>query len=154
MAIIRSWTCENSRCRETFDSWNANPECPKCGCVRVNWLPAGGHVGKAGKAGDAELRALADIFKMPDMNSAERGRAAKKVNLPPASPPGSGPVHTFQGGFSAAVNPAMGAQCVPTSNSVDFKVKATPGNRLGPGALGLPGVHSHTAVEAAYKGGA
>lgn len=151
MGILRTWHCQNVRCSKEFDSWESNPECPACRCARVAWMPAGGHIGKAGKAGDAELRALADIFRMTDMNSAEEGRGAKKVNLPPAPAPGAGPVHTFAGGFSAAINPALGAQCVPTSNTVDFKVKATPGNRLGPGALGVPGMRSNTAVEAAHK---
>jgi hypothetical protein len=149
MSVIRSWRCLNSRCAKLFDAWEANPSCPSCKCARVGWQPAGGHIGNAAKAADTELRALADIFKLDDMNSASRDRGAKKVAAP--APQVDGPVHTFRGGFSAAINPSAGAQCVPTSNHIDYKVKATPGNRLGPGALGVPGVRANTAVEAAHK---
>lgn len=149
MAVIRSWICQNARCANQFTSWDRNPSCPRCECVRVSWCPAGGHIGSAAKSGDAELRALADVFKMNDMHSAEEGRAAKKVRLPSSA---GGSVHQFAGGFAAEVNPAAGAQCVPTANKIDYKIKAEPGNRLGPGALGMPGVRSHTAVEAAHNG--
>src|SRR5438034_3104068 len=122
--IIRSWICGNSRCASWFDSYEANPECPKCRCVRVSWRPNGGQIAGVAKAADAEIRALADIFRMDDMNSASRDRGARKVAA--AAPP-AGPVHTFAGGFSAAINPAAGAQCVPTSNKIDYKIQAQPG---------------------------
>lgn len=150
--IIRSWICQNRRCGSPdFDSYEANPACPACGCVRVEWRPAGGHIGSRAKAGDAELRALADLFRMPDMNSAEEGRGAKKVRLPDAPAPTGQNVHTFKGGFSAAINPAAGAQCVPTANKVDYRVKAGTDSKLGAGALGMPGIRSNTAVEATHK---
>lgn len=115
----------------------------------MGWIPGGGHVAGTAKAADAELRALADHFRLDNMNSASRDRGAKIIKAP--APASSGPVHTFKGGFSAAINPSAGAQCVPTSNKIDYKVKAEPGNRLGPGALGMPGMRSHTAVEASHK---
>ena len=149
--IIRSWICQNQRCADWFDSYEPNPSCPKCGCVRVGWRPNGGHVGGAAKGADTELRALADIFRMGDMNSAEEGRGAKKVRLPETTVPNGGNVHTFAGGFSAAVNPAAGAQCVPTANKIDYKIKAGTDNKLGAGALGMPSVRSNTAIEAAHK---
>lgn len=147
--IIRSWICENYRCGQWFDSYESNPACPKCGCVRVSWRPAGGHIGGAAKGAEKELRALADIFKMTDMNSAQEGQAAKKVSLP-AAPDRGAPVHTFAGGFSAAVNPAAGAQCVPTSNKIDYKVKASPGSRLSPNSS-YPGIRSNTAIEGTHR---
>ena len=150
--ILRTWRCLNTRCGAPFDAWEPNPSCPNCKCARVEWQPAGGHIGNGAKSADTELRALADMFKMGDMNSADRGRAAKKVNLPPA-PTDKNPanVHTFSGGFSAAINPAVGAQCVPTANKVGFKVKAAPGNALAPNGS-FPSMRSNTAVEASYKG--
>jgi hypothetical protein len=150
--IIRTWICGNARCAETFDSWEPNPECPRCKCVRVSWCPGGGHIAGVSRSGDAELRALADVFRMNDMNSAEEGRGAKKVRLPEQTAPNPGNVHTFAGGFSAAINPAAGAQCVPTANKIDYKVRAEQGNRLGAGGLGMPGIRSNTAIEAAHKG--
>jgi hypothetical protein len=149
--IIRTWRCLNKRCSAEFSAWEANPTCPSCQCVRVEWQPAGGHIGGAARGADKELRALADIFKLGDLNSAEEGRAAKKVSLPPAPAPNGGNVHTFAGGFSAAVNPSAGAQCVPTANKIDYKVKATPGNSLAPNGT-FPGIRTNTAVEAAHRG--
>lgn len=151
MSVIRSWACLNKRCNRAFDSWDPNPACPDCKSVRVQWTPGGGHIAGTAKSCDADLRALADCFKLENMNSASRDRGAKIVKPQPTAKPNGGNVHTFAGGFSAAINPAQGAQCVPTANNFDMKVKATPGNRLGPGALGMPSVQSHTAVEATHK---
>lgn len=151
MPVIRSWICQNSRCAELFDSWESNPACPKCRCVRVSWCPGGGHMGGHAKAADADLRALAEHFSLDNMNSASRDRGAKIIKHQPPAARTPGNVHTFAGGFTAAINPAQGAQCVPTANHFDMKVKATPGNKLGPGALGMPAVQSRTVVEAAHK---
>jgi len=149
--IVRTWHCLSSRCAKEFDSWENNPSCPTCRCCRVAWVPAGGHIGKAAKTGDAELRALADVFRMTDINSAEEGRAAKKVNLPQALPSG-GPVHTFAPGFSAPVERGAGAMCVPTSDKVDFKVKATPGSRLVPDSgFAKMNVAGNTTIEARHR---
>jgi len=150
MSIIRSWICGNARCGSWFDSDEANPDCPACQCVRVSWRPNGGHIGAVAKAGDAELRALADIFRLDNMNSAERGRAAKQVKLPAATAANGNNVTTFAGGFSAAIDPCVGAQCVPTANRFDVKVKAAPGTQLAPNAA-YPSIRSNTAVEAVHK---
>ena len=146
--VIRSWICGNSRCSASFDSWEPNPSCPRCKCVRVSWKPGGGHIAGVAKAADAELRALADVFRMSDMNSASRDRGAKIV--PVQAPQAAGPVHHFPGGFSATVNPNVGAQCVPTANKMDFRAKVGMGTPLAH-SRSIPGVHSHTAVEARHK---
>jgi hypothetical protein len=111
-------------------------------------MPGGGHIAGTAKAADAELRALADHFRLDNMNSASRDRGVKIIK--PPAPPASGPVHTFAPGFSAPVSPGQGAVCVPTASHVDFKVKAGIDNKLAPSAV-FPGVRSHTAVEAAHK---
>jgi hypothetical protein len=111
------------------------------------------HIGGVAKGADAELRALADVFRMNDMNSAYEGTAAKKVKLPDATPATAANVMTFAGGFSAAVNPALGAQCVPTANKIDYKVKAGTDRKLsGGGALGLPAGGPTPMVEARTSG--
>src|SRR5437868_15331611 len=116
--IIRSWQCENSRCRKTFDSWDANPECPACRCVRVSWVPGGGHIAGTAKAADAELRALADCFRMTDIASARRDEPAKRVAEAPAS---NGPLMQFAPGFAAPTPSTNQAACVPTAAGVCFK---------------------------------
>jgi hypothetical protein len=149
MSVIRSWNCLNARCAHGFTSWEPNPSCPLCKCVRVSWQPAGGHVGGSGRDADRELRVLADMFKMGDMNSAQEGQGAKKVRTPPPTPAGTAAMNF--GGFAAVVDPRAGAQCVPAANKVDYKVKAAPDTRLSEGALGLPGVKSHTKIEATHR---
>ena len=91
------------------------------------------------------------MFKMNDMNSAEAGRGAKKVSLPEAPRPTGGNTHTFAGNFTAAIDPARGAQCVPTANKINYKVKAGTNTQLGGGAFGLPNVRANTVVEATHK---
>ena len=148
--IIRSWICQNRNCEAWFDSYEPNPACPKCKCVRTTWRPAGGHIGNGAKGADAELRALADLFKLPDLNSAQEGRGAKKVNLPAAPSATPANVHNFGGGFMAAIDPSQGAQCVPTANKVDFKVKAAPGTALARNTA-YPEMRTNTAIEARHK---
>jgi hypothetical protein len=154
--IIRSWICDNSRCGQWFDSYEPNPACPKCGCVRVSWRPAGGHIGGQAKGAEKELRALADIFKMTDMNSAQEGQAAKKVNLPAPSTSDVQPMNF--GGFAAAVDPSRamrsenpsGAQCVPTVNRFNVKAAAGIGHAL-PANSAYPGIRSNTRIEGVHK---
>lgn len=158
MGVIRTWRCLNSRCASTFDSWEANPACPKCQCVRVDWQPAGGHIAGVSRSGDAELRALADVFRMNDMHSAEEGRAAKKVHLPPTPAANEVPAMRFGGGFAARVDPGRamtsenpsGAQCVPTANRIDYRAKAGMGQAL-PANSSYPGIRSNTTIEATHR---
>src|SRR5579872_3379042 len=82
MGVLRTWQCLNGRCSGQFEAWEANPECPKCRGVRVQWMPAGGHIAGAAKDADRELRTLADQFGLGDINSARRGERAKP-KLPP-----------------------------------------------------------------------
>jgi len=117
----------------------------------VTWHPGGGHIAGTARSLDSDLRTLADCFKLTDMNSGEEGRGAKKVRLPDAPAPNSGPVHTFAPGFSAPVNVHNGAVCVPTTSHVDFKAKVGIGNKLAPSPLGFASVRSNTAVEATHK---
>ena len=146
MAVIRTWACCN--CGREFDSWEPYPECPACECVRVTWVPGGGHIAGISRSGDAEFRALADVFKLDDLRSARRDEAAKITRT---SPTGGTP-HNFGGGFIATIDPSQGAQCVPTANKVNFKVGAEVGRALGSGQLGLPSVQSRTAIEGTHRG--
>lgn len=156
MGVLRTWHCLNTYCGQTFDSWDANPRCPDCQCVRVNWQPAGGHVGGASRGADKELRALADIFRMSDMNSAEEGRGAKKVNLATAPAVSPQTARNF-GGFVAPVDPmaayaATGnpAQCLPVANKINAKVKTARERALPP--TPTPFRRPTPVIEYAHKG--
>jgi predicted nucleic acid-binding Zn-ribbon protein len=141
--IIRTWGCQNKACLSVFDSGERNPACPRCGCVRVGWVPGRVNVGSdATRAADADLKTLAARFGLTDLNSAEAGRQAKKLALPANG--GAAGVVNF-GGFAAAIDPQAarsnanqsGAQCLPTVNRIDAKVRMAPGEKL-TGQLGLP----------------
>lgn len=146
--IIRSWQCLNGRCSKQFDAWEANPACPTCQCVRVKWVPGGGHVAGTAGAADAELRKLADCFGFTDMNSAQRDRAAKKIAAQP--PPASGPPIHFAPGFSATAPNQNQSVCVPSSSGVEFKATVGIGNKLAPSGT-YPGIAKNTVIEAKYR---
>jgi hypothetical protein len=143
--VVRTWNCQNTACGKIFDHGDPNPACPKCGCVRVAWQPAGGHVGGVSKGADDELRKLADVFRMNDMHSAERGRAAKKVAAPIAAARGS---LNFAPGFSAAFSAEP--TCQPSATRVDFKVKPSVGRKLS-GQMGFGSIVAGTQIEAAHR---
>ena len=145
MGVIRTWGCLN--CGREFDSWEPNPACPACECLRVTWVPGGGHIAGVSRSGDAEFRALADVFRLDDLKSAKRDEATKITSTP--SPQGGTP-HDF-GGFVANVNPNLGSQCVPVSNKINFKAKAEVGRSFGGGQLGLPSVQSATVIDSTHR---
>lgn len=146
--IIRSWACQNSRCNKEFTAWESHPACPSCGNVRVQWIPGGGHVAGTAKAADAELRHLADVFKMTNINSAERDQRARP-KLPSQPNPGrDAPNMQFAPGFTAPVNPSA-AQCLPSTSNVNFKARVAQGRALS-ASRSVPGVHSATTIEARH----
>jgi len=147
--IIRSWQCQNSRCAQEFTAWEQYPACPGCGCVRVQWIPGGGHVQGTAKAADAELRALADCFKMTDINSAHRDERAKPKLAPQHNAGRSVPNVQFAPGFTAPINPNA-AQCLPSTSTVNFKTRVAQGQRLA-ASRSVPGVQAGTAIEASYR---
>jgi len=150
MGVIRNWACLNGRCGKTFESWDANPECPKCGCVRVQWVPGGGHVAGTARAADAELRTLADNFGLNDIMSARRGERAKPpmqhVNVQQSRETAV----QFAPGFAASVDPQR-ATCQPSMQKVNFKTRLGAGQALGPGQFGAPSVSANTKIEASHR---
>ena len=144
--ILRSWACLNGNCVTVFDAWEAAPACPQCGCVRVSWVPGGGHIGKAAGAVDAEFRALADCFGMTDMASGG-ARAMPKVAQPAVDPNGA-PMKNFGNGFACVPHPER-AVCVPSAIPVTSKVKIETGNRLAR-SRSDPGIAWNTRVEARH----
>ncbi len=147
--ILRTWCCQNARCRAQFEAWEANPACPSCGCVRVGWVPRGGHIASgATKDADGELRTLMENFALGNINSAQRDRPAKQVRT--TAPEPAGPSVNFGTGFSAPVN-MNGAQCLPSSTPVNFKVRAAR-DRAMTHSRSVPGVHTHTRIEARHTG--
>jgi len=141
--ISRDWQCMNQSCGETFHSYEkANPGCPRCGCVRVNWIPAGGHIGKVAPRADATLRSLADSYAMTDMNSPSHSRLNRAMPAlqQPATDPSLGQRH-FAPGFSSPVSP-HGATCAPSTAPIDVRGKVQ---------IGVPRVRSETIPDAKFN---
>jgi hypothetical protein len=145
--ISRNWQCLNRRCGSEFHSYEkGNPECPKCGCVRVSWIPGGGHIGKAAPSADATLRSLATDYGMADLNSgspSRLNRAAPKYDGAVADP-GLGVKH-FAPGFAAHVSP-NGATCSPSLAPVDLRGKQPIGRSFSPSGT-IPGPIVNTVFE-------
>jgi hypothetical protein len=96
--VLRTWVCQNRRCGEQFDEWTDYPPCPSCGCARTNWVPAGGHIGKAAPGIDSELKTLADNYGLTDIASARAGERAMP-KLPSAPAAAQGDMMQFAPGF-------------------------------------------------------
>ncbi len=120
--------CLNPRCGYEFHTFEkSNPPCPSCGCLRVDWVPGGGHIGNIAPRMDKRLRGIADQHGFTNLNSASPSRlnrAAPRLDVPPISPELG--IRQFAPGFSAPVS-AHGAICVPSSSPVNLRGKVVVG---------------------------
>ena len=144
--IARTWGCQN--CRVSFDSYEANPPCPNCGCVRVEWVP--GRLNIGGTSGiDKEVRSLADVYGMNDVNTPSPSRLNRAMPSAPA-PAADGGVRHWGMGFSSTWSP-YGATCVPCNAAVSGKVMV--GQPLARSHTVDP-IQAHTRIEARHIGAA
>ncbi len=149
--ISRDWYCLNDRCGHEFHSFDpANPPCPECGCVRVSWVPGGGHIMSMAPRVDRNLRSIADQHGMTNLNSpspSRLNRAAPRVHVPPISPELG--IRHFGPGLSAPVS-AHGAICVQSSSPVDVRGKVQIGVARDRSAS-IPGPEANAIVMARTK---
>jgi hypothetical protein len=149
--VSRDWRCLNGTCAHIFHSFEkANPPCPECGCVRVDWVPGGGHILDMAPRMDARLRSISDQHGGMNLNSASPSRlnrAAPRIDVPPPSPD-LGTVH-FAPGFSAPVS-RHGPMCVPSSSPVDLRGKVQIGVARDSSAS-IPGPSANAIVEARHR---
>lgn len=138
--ISRDWHCLNRKCGQTFHSYEkANPPCPACGCVRVSWVPGGGHIMSMAPRMDKRLRDIADQHGMTDLNSpspSRLNRAAPRINTPPISPE-LGTMHWGMGITSQMSR--HGPVCVEASNPINLRAKT-----VAIGNNAVPNSHSAT----------
>lgn len=102
--ISRDWKCLNRRCQQAFHSFEAAPECPRCGNARVAWIPGGGHIGSVAPRMDKELRNLSQSFGGMNFNSPSHSRlnrAAPRAHHP--NPKDARGQYTFAPGFTANI---------------------------------------------------
>lgn len=127
--VSRDWQCQNKRCHAQFHSYEPHPECPKCGCVRVSWVPGGGHISNV-KGLDASLNALAKNYGMGDINSASPSRLNRSMPKHPM-PKADGPMWRYAPGFTAPFNMQSNPTCEPSRERVNFKVTQAAGRHVG-----------------------
>src|SRR3974390_1440577 len=78
--LSRTWRCLAPQCGKAFHSYEkANPPCEHCGCVRVAWIPGGGHVGKVSPGYDRTLKSLAYDYGMSNINSPSPSRLNRSM---------------------------------------------------------------------------
>jgi hypothetical protein len=149
--LSRDWQCLNHQCGNVFHSYDkSNPPCPSCGCLRVSWVPGGGHIGAIAPRLDARLRSISDQHGGMNLNSASPSRlnrAAPRIDVPAPSPD-LGTVH-FGPGFSSPVS-RNGPMCVPSSSPVDLRGKVQIGMRREQSAS-IPGPSANAIVEARHR---
>jgi hypothetical protein len=131
--ISRDWHCLNERCGVEFHSFEkSNPPCPKCGCVRVSWIPGGGHIMGMAPRIDKRLQLIAETQGLKNLNSpspSRLNRAAPRVNTPPMSPE-LGQKH-WGLGISSEMS-RHGPVCVESSSGVNLVGKLPVGQFASP----------------------
>ena len=157
--VSRDWCCLNSRCGSQFHSFDDHPECPKCGCVRVHWIPGGGHVGKLAPRMDRTVRSLASDFGFTNLNSpslSRLNRAAPRAHHPgPSERLGEKTFGMGLGipGITANVYPK--ASCEPGAAPIGLKATTTAigdmAPRFTPGAGSLPGPDANAVVHYRHR---
>lgn len=140
--ILRSWQCLNRRCKSIFDHGDPNPACPKCGNVRVQWVPGGGHIAKVAPGMDRTLRGLANRFGLTDMGQrggTHAGEAAKPDRPTPRPVDPSTPMYRPAPGFevpwSAGPTAAFSSQVFPLGSTSRVPIN---GPKFKRGKQGLP----------------
>ena len=153
--ISRDWHCQNERCGHGFHSYDpANPPCPKCGCVRVSWVPGGGHIMGMAPRVDARLRDIADQHGFTNLNSASPSRLNRAAPKYEPGPAMNGYTHNFGMGMSSPVpipDPNNTRTfCVPSSTPVYATGKVQVGVARDRSAS-IPGPEANSIVMARSK---
>jgi hypothetical protein len=149
--ISRDWRCLNPECGNEFHSMDdANPPCPECGCVRVDWIPGGGHLMKRAPSLDRTIRGIADQHGLTNLNSPSHSRlnrAMPKAYAPPINPEAG--LMSFGPGFSAPIS-LQGPVCVPTATPAQVRGSVQIGQRRS-ASTSVPGPSANAIVEARHR---
>lgn len=121
--ISRDFRCSNPECMQEFHTFEKVPECPYCHCVRVDWIPGGGHTAKVAPRADKTQRFFADAYGMSDMNSPSPSRLNRTMPAVPQKPFdmfNGMPIH-FAPGFSSPISSQPGGTCTVSSSPIDMR---------------------------------
>lgn len=144
--ISRDWRCHH--CGISFHSYEkANPPCPECGCVKVTWIPGGGHVATVSGGFDKTLNRLADHYGMGDMNSPSPSRLNRA--MPKAPQPQAVNYMSFAPGFSGPVGD--GPICAPSASNFQLSGSQPIGKRFSPSGS-IDAITRHTRVIGKFDG--
>lgn len=153
--LSRNWRCLNPACGKEFHSYErGNPECTFCRCVKVAWIPGGGHIGAKAPGIDKTLRALAADYGLSNLNSVSPSRQAQAKVMPAAPAAGSYGTKQWAPGFSSEVyaNP----HCQSSSTPINLR-GFQPVGRVMPrsGSIATPGLRDGlmTRVEGVHRPG-
>jgi len=135
--IIRTWACLNRNCRNEWTADGDHPKCPKCGALKVKWVPGGFAIMKKSPGYDKTIRSLTDHAGMTNMSDPVAGeRSAPKVTVPKAA--------RFEdikvAGVSGKVGIASDGSPVPTClpNGMSDKVTVSTGTNFRDGGVSVP----------------
>ena len=148
--LSRTWRCLNPQCGKAFHSYErGNPPCDHCGCVKVAWIPGGGHIGKVSPGYDRTLKSLARDYGMTNINSpsaSRLNRSMPKFDAPRADMPA---MH-FAPGFSVPYS-TNGATCQESQTANQVSGKVLVGRAL-PASHTVPGPQAFTQVAGRHSG--
>jgi len=149
--ISRDWHCQNDRCGHKFHSYaQDNPPCPRCGCVRVGWVPGGGHIMVMAPRMDKRLRSIADQHGLTNLNSPSPSRLNRAAPRAPVYQQVQGYNHHWGLGVSSPIS-TQGAICVQSSTPVDIRGKVPIGVARDRSAS-FPGPEANAIVVARTRG--
>lgn len=153
--VLRTWVCQNVRCGEQFEAWSNYPRCPKCKCVRTNWIPGGGHIGGGASFVDKTLKELTSAYGMTNMNTGLREGERAMPALRQQAAPQNGQMQ-FAPGFvgtpyTVDASGQARAVCMPSTIPATAKVKARTEQRLTHSGK-VPGPQANTSYVARDRG--
>ena len=100
MGVLRTWLCLNKNCNAEVESDVPNPECAVCECVRVQWIPGGGHISGKSRGIDKTLRDVADRFGLTNLGQHGGTHAGERAEPNRVTPPPSERMYSPMPGFN------------------------------------------------------
>lgn len=149
--IIRTWGCLNRRCRNEWTADGDHPPCPKCGGLKVKWIPGGFAIAKKSPGYDKTIRTLTDRAGMTDMNEPRAGERAKpKPVIPNAAKFQDVTVGGFSGKVGLDKNGAPVPTCLP--NGMTDTMSVPLGGKFRDGGVSVPVKQGDRVVQAPLRG--
>lgn len=125
MPVWRTWACLNRRCKHQFNAQADFPPCPRCGGLRVNWVPQPFAIkSERTKMGDWAAKSLEEQARAGGMTNLQSPRRDERM-APKVSVQGQkmGPMDYEPVKGWKVTLPAMQAMCAPTGLTAPLKNK-------------------------------